>query len=394
MGSFSAAFQAGVRRPARIRTVLLLLYWCAASEHAVAQTRNTVEWTGSFFAGTIWKHTPKLTIRTGQALTGQEFGIRIQLQGRKAWHAWQRFPAFGLAFAHFHLGAQAHGDAWGLLPNLSVPLFRAARLTGAFRVGTGLGYVSHPYDYFRNPGQNAIGSHWNNYTQFRLSLEYRLSGHLRMQAGIGLNHFSNGSVALPNYGVNLPGGFVALAWSPLQIRNPEFFSAVSGKRGGRSWGGQVSGGLALVEYSVFDGPRYPVWAASGAAFYQLNRVNRASFGLEYEFNRAVFEWGLRSGWFRTERAATRGATRLALALADEFLFGAIGVQLLAGLYAGTGLNQNTANTWYSKFTTRYYFPPLFHTRLQPYAGISLKAHRTTAEYISLHTGLSFHAKKQ
>lgn len=354
-----------------------------------AQSASALAWETALYYGTLWRHTPKLTIRTGQPVWGQEWGFRLQTRGRKAWQAAQRFPAFGLALAHFPLGDQSHGTAWGLLPHLNVPVLRSGRWMAAFRLGTGLGYVTRPYNSFRNPGQNAIGSHWNNFTQFRLGGEYRLNAFWRAQAGVVLSHFSNGASTLPNFGVNLPGAFLALNWSPLGIREPEFVRLSENKPLLRRWGGLLSGGLALIEYAVIDGPRYPVWALSGAGYVQLNPVNRLLAGLDYEFNRAVYAFGIRAGQFQNKREARRGGTRLAVTLADEFLFGALGVTVLAGIYTGGHINQVLPFSWYSKLTTRYYFPPLFHTSLRLHAGISLKAHKTTAELISMNTGFVF-----
>lgn len=368
--------------------VLVIALWLLALRPEAQPLNNTVALESTLYYSTLWRHTPKLTIQTGQPVYGQEWGVRLQTRGRRSWHQWQRYPAFGLTLAHFHLGPQAHGDAWGLLPNLSVPVLRAGRWLATFRVGTGLGYVTRPYDYFDNPGENAIGSHWNNFTQFRLGAEARLNPYWRLQTGISLSHFSNGASALPNFGVNLPGGYFSLAWSPKGIREANFAPAPDSKRATRRWGASVSGGLAMIEYSVYDGPRYPVWALSGGLLFHFNKVNRLQAGLDYEYNRAVKVFGLRAGQFRTENAARRGATRLAFSIADEFLFGALGVQVLAGIYAGpAGANQLVSGPWYSKLTTRYYFPPLRRTPLRLHTGISLKAHRTTAEYISLNVGV-------
>lgn len=358
-------------------------------EALAAQPTNAIAWEPVVYYGAIWRHTPKLSIRTGQPLVAQELNLRIQTRGRQAWHGWQRFPIFGVALAHFHLGEQAHGDAWGLLPNLTVPILRRGRWLAAFRVGTGLGYVAHPYDYFDNPGQNAIGSYWNNFTQFRLGAEYRWNDRWRAQAGVSLSHFSNGATTLPNFGINLPGAYLALAWAPKGIREAEFVHSTENKRAVRRWGGLAIGSLALVEYSVFDGPRYPVWGMSGAGYFAFNRVNRFLLGLDYEWHRGVYEWGLRTAGFRTKAEAQRGATRLAVTLADEFLFGAIGVQVQAGVYAGTGINRYVTHPWYSKLTVRYYFPPLMHTPLRVHTGIALKAHRTTAEFIAINVGLIY-----
>ncbi len=339
--------------------------------------------------GAVWRHTPKLTTQTGELLFGQELSIRFQTTGRRDWQAWQRYPIFGISFVHFRLGEGSHGDGFGLLPHLSVPIIRSGKFAAFFRLGTGLAWVARPYDYFDNQAQNAIGSHWNNVTQLRLGGEWRLGDHLRLNAGASLTHFSNGGSALPNFGINLPSGYVGLAWSPKPVREEDFLPAQTSKRATRRFGGLLQTGLAILEYGVYDGPKYPVWAGSAAGFFHFNQVNRLHLGFDYEFNKAVYEYGLHVADFENENEAKRGATRLAVFLADEFLFGSIGVQLQMGRYIGKNFNHLTAKPNYSKLTVRAYFPKLFQTSLRPHLGISLKAHGTTAEYISANAGLAF-----
>ncbi len=369
---------------------MLALLLCLPTQLLAQEARAAWSVEAVTHSARLFRHTPKLTIRTGQRVWGQELALSWQTRGRQSWQAWQRYPRFGLSGAHFYLGEQAHGDAWGLLPFVDVPVLRRANWLAYFRVGTGLGYVARPYDYFTNPAQNAIGSHWNNFTQFRLGAEYRLGPRWSLQAGGSFSHFSNGASALPNYGVNLPAGFAALRWTPAGRRDTGFLPAPPRPALLRRWGGLLTGGLSIIEYSIFDGPRYPVWALSGAAYYRLNPVNRALLGIDYEYNRAVYAFGLRSTDFKTEHEARRGATRLAFTLADEFLFGPLGIQVQAGWYAGRQrFNRLVSHRWYSKLSIRYYLPELLHSRLRCHLGISLKAHRTTAELIAWNLGIGF-----
>lgn len=372
------------------RPILLFLLFVLAITPALGQTgraRFSIE--TSLYRGVIWRHTPKLTTQTGETLWGEELGIRVQTLGRRPWQAWQRYPVFGLSVSHFRLGPGSHGDVYGLLPSLTVPVLRRDRWLVGFRVGTGLGWVTRPYDYFDNPGQNAIGSHWNNFTQFRLSGEVRLNAHWRVLAGASLNHFSNGAGALPNFGINLPAGFASAVWQPKALRTTDFQPASESRNARRRFGGEVQTGLARVEYVVFDGPKYPIRIFSAAGHFYFNRLNRLTLGLDYERNEAVAQWAWHVGNYRERADARRAAQRLALTLGDEFLFGNLGVQLQAGYYLGGTMNQYVLNAWYSKLTTRFYFPPLFGTALRPQAGISLKAHKAVAEYISFNVGLTF-----
>lgn len=348
-----------------------------------------VEVETAVYFGAVWKHTPKLTTQTGELLWGQEFGVRFQTMGQHDWQAWQRYPIWGASFVYFQLGDSSHGDGFGLLPNLSIPIVRSHKFAAFFRLGTGLAWITHPYDYFDNPNQNAVSSHWNNITQFRLGGELRCSDHLKLNTGASLTHFSNGGTSLPNYGINIPAGYLGLVWSPRPVREEDFLTAKTNKHPTRRLGGLVQMGLAINEYGVFDGPKYPIWAGAAAGYFHFNKINRALLGLDYEFNKAVYEYGLYVADFENEEQARKGATRLAIFVADEFLFGIVGIQLQMGHYVGKNLNQLTAKPNYSKLTTRVYFPKLFKTSFQPHVGITLKAHATTAEYISMNAGLAF-----
>lgn len=352
-----------------------------------AATAQPLSLETSLYAGAVWRHTPKLTTQTGETLWGQEIGFRVQTIGRHDWQAWQRYPVWGVSLLHFRLGDGSHGDGWGLLPHLSVPVVRVGAFAAFFRLGTGLAWVSNPYDYFDNPGQNALGGHWNNVTQFRLGAEWRLGDRLCLNTGASLTHFSNGGTNLPNFGINIPAGYAGLAWSPKPIRRTDFLPANSDKRSQRRFGGLLQTALAMLEYGVFDGPKYPVWAGAAAGYFHFNQVNRLHLGVDYEFNRAIYEFGLQSADFGNKAEAKKGATRLAVYVADEFLFGNMGVQLQMGRYVGREISQYVLSRQYSKLTVRAYLPALFTTSLRPHFGITMKAHQTTAEYISLNLGL-------
>lgn len=364
--------------------LLYMAYW------AGSLPAQKISLDAAFYQGTVWRHTPKLTTQSGELVGGQEIGIQVHTTGRRDWQAWQRYPAFGVALSHFSLGDGSHGRAFSVLPYLSIPLFRAERWSAYFRVGTGWAWVTNPYDWFRNPGQNAIGSHGNNKTQFRLGTSWRAQPRLRFSAGASMTHFSNGGMALPNFGVNIFSAWADASWFFQALGKADFQAAQTSKYNlGRRIGGQLQGGLAKVEIASFDGPKHAVWCGSAAGYFQISRINRAMLGLDYEFNRAIFEWGLHSARFDDEAAAKKGATRLAIFVADEFLFGNISIVLQGGQYVGSKLNRFVPAAYYAKLSARYYLPSLIGNGRKPFVGVSIKAHRFTAEYISGNLGLSF-----
>ncbi len=345
----------------------------------------------SAYRSFLWRHTPRLTIRTGQSIGLYEVGVGWSTQGRRDWEAWRKYPAWGISASYIALGEQAHGAGWALFPHLSIPLWRWERWLIAFRIGTGLGYVVRPYDSFKNPTENAIGSHWNNLTQFRFGFNYRSDKHWRLQAGVSLTHLSNGAAKLPNFGINLPAYFFSASFSPREVIEESFRPAATPNRSERRWGALVGITHARIAYAVVDGPQYALWGASINALFHLDRLNRLSIGLDGEYNPAVAEFGRQTGSFLSARDARRGALRLALTPGAEFLFGPIGIHLQAGFYiGGPRINRYTPGPWYSRLTTRWYLPAIPHTHLRPWVGVALKAHNVNAEMIALQCGVLIH----
>ncbi len=156
----------------------------------------------------------------------------------------------------------------------------------------------------------------------------------------------------------------------------------------------VGGAFAHLEYAVVDGPKYRLWGASLTGLFHLSCLNRLTLSAEGEYNSAVALFGLQTGAFLKAAEARRGAYRLALAPGAEFLFGSVGIHLQAGVYVGgRAINRFVAAPWYSRWTTRYYFPPLRRAPLRPWVGLGLKAHRVNAEMITLQFGFALSKEK-
>ena len=369
-----------------LKLTILFFFICWAA----TLSAQKISFDATLYQGSVWRHTPKLTTTSGERIGGQELGIRFHTTGKQDWQAWQHYPAFGVSLGHFRLGEGSHGAAYTLLPHLSVPLLRLNKWTAHLRVATGLAWVTRPYDWFDNSGQNALGSHWNNITQFRLGAEFRAASHLRFSVGGSMTHFSNGGSSLPNFGLNIFSGWAGAAWFFQSLEKEDFQAATTSKRKvKRRFGGECPGGLALLEIASWDGPKHAVWIATAAGYYQISRINRALIGIDYEANNAILEWGLHSARFSSEAAARQGSTRLAVFVAEEFLFGNFSMVLQAGKYLGNNINQYVPKASYAKLSARYYFPALLGEDLKPFMGISIKAHQFTAEYISANLGVSF-----
>jgi hypothetical protein len=345
-------------------------------------------------AGPLWKHTIKLNIETGQRVFSQETGYQWRVSGRKDWHHWQHFPTYSVSLFHANPGDGAHGQLWGILPALGVPIRQNRLLSTHFRVGTGLCRVQRPYSYFDNPNQNALGSAWNALVQFRLESTFFPQKPWQLRLGAGLTHVSNGGSRLPNYGINLP--FVSAGIGKTVVASKVAESAPNtpllskSLTGQRRWGGQAHFGLCRIEHNSFDGPRYRVWQAGAGLFRLHSRTQRSGLGLDWEYNEAIRALRLHLGGFVTDAEARRGSTRVGIQATHEFLFGDLSIALSGGRYVGpASINRFVLSGWYTKLGVRYYAPVPRWCPLRPYVGAALKSHLAIAEYISTNVGLAF-----
>jgi hypothetical protein len=365
-------------------SLLLLIF----SEGVYGQIGRNLTLEGAFHLGTVVRHSPKITIQTNQAVAGAELSLLKQTDGKEEWQQLRHYPKTGITLCYLNMGEGAHGQGLALLPNVSVHVIKRKNWQTDFRIGGGVGYVSRPYNSFSNLNQNAIGSHLNGSMQARLGTQVRLNPHWQMQISACLTHFSNGSSALPNYGINIPTGQIALNYTKNASKSFILKENLT-KKSKKHWGLQLNFGTASVEYVVLDGPRYPVWTSALATTLTLNKVNKLALGLDYEFNRSVYEWGLASTSFATAAIAQKSSTRIGTFISDEYQFGNASILLLLGIYQGKNINKYVLTPYYTKIGLRYYLPKIKVLYLQPYLGVYLKTHKAIAEYISFNVGFSF-----
>jgi len=102
---------------------------------------------------------------------------------------------------------------------VSVYLFQGARiaklaprlsLNYEWNLGLALGW--NPYDMEQNPSNISIGSKVTAYINVDLYLRWMISRRWDLNIGGTLSHFSNGNTSMPNYGLNIAGGMISLAY--------------------------------------------------------------------------------------------------------------------------------------------------------------------------------------
>ena len=106
------------------------------------------------------------------------------------------------------------GRAWSVIPYVDFPLQRYHRSLFSLKFGWGIGYVEKTFDDETNYKNIAIGSHLNCALQLQPHYTFSVAKNITAGAGLNITHFSNGSVATPNLGINLLGLSLHAAYAP------------------------------------------------------------------------------------------------------------------------------------------------------------------------------------
>lgn len=353
--------------------------------------RNKWEYEIGIHVGTVIRHTQKIDIGAGEVIPGFELSINRNTDGSHYWHKHFRLPTVGLAAICFAPGTYTHGIGWAVMPHLSIPTSRKSPNAFVFRIGAGLGWITKPYDWKNNPNQNAIATNLNSIVQFKFGWRH-LAERYRVQTGVAFTHFSNGGLASPNFGINMPSAYVQLhrPMSTPKSAERERQIDIAKPLMRNRLGGLVSAHYTESQYLiVLDGPRYPIYGLSFMAYYQTNPCNRVLAGVDLERNEAVYAWylhargGLDPDFVRTQ------SDRIGAWIGNEFLFGNLGITVQAGYYLGYKRNAYVLSRNYNKLGFRYYFPKWQKGHLRPNIGVQMKAHKIIAEYFAGTVGLEF-----
>lgn len=125
-------------------------------------------------------------------------------RGEKLWHQVYGNPGWGLGVSHASFGRPDDlGAPWAFYGYFEGPFKRWKRISIRyhFRMGLSMGWI--PYDQEDNPYQISIGANRAFYGNLRVFIQYELSRFFSLNAGISISHFSNGSTAKPNKGINM-----------------------------------------------------------------------------------------------------------------------------------------------------------------------------------------------
>lgn len=338
---------------------------------------------GKFHYGFIYAHHLELELFNAH-FPAFEISIQKQTYGKHKWERAFAYPIIGLSGLYSNLGNSPYlGKVLAIMPYINFPLVREGKFFLGFRFSLGLGYLTKKFDRITNYKNIAIGSHLNFAINLMFEARYKINTWLTASGGISLQHFSNGALKLPNYGLNAPLVNIGLAFRPFKENIPlvdhhypptnpfEVFLQHTIEF-------NVGGSIGYKDMKATLGKQFMVYHIYENTFYQISRTSKLGLGIDLSYDNSHKKVLEISG---TQVTNTLQILRPGINIAYQLVLSKVGFIVNLGYYLGGKEKSN--GPLYEKISFQYNFSKNF------FANAMLKVHFGRADYIGLGIGYKF-----
>lgn len=261
-----------------LRSIALLT--CLLSGWGLTHAQSW-EWSAEASRGYALPHRDEMLA----LVTGHSTGVALRLgswteEGWRAnWSAkgrvWQ-----GLELGWLSGGSAELGDVASALWRIDLPL----RPRLHFELGTGLGWATAPYDPVERPLSIAIGTRLNAGLHLGTAATVLEGASGRISIGAGLTHFSNGSLALPNLGINNVHIRLRASRSTAAFATPQMAAFPEAQHGWKFSGAFRAGAR---DVNLPGGPLHPILGGALYAERSKKPSHSWAFALELAHNQSL-----------------------------------------------------------------------------------------------------------
>lgn len=171
----------------------------------------------SVFYGNTLEHNPDIAHLLSEHPTGFHFSWSKTLNPEKHWSYKNNYPELGFSFFYHQSHVEALGDNYSLYGHIH--WYFASRLL-QFKLAQGIAYIGNPYHPDKNFRNVAYGSKFLGATRLELNfVKENIWEGMGVLAGLGIVHYSNGSIKKPNTSANTLYAHIGLrySWDEVQI---------------------------------------------------------------------------------------------------------------------------------------------------------------------------------
>jgi hypothetical protein len=380
MNFFSSAPKLLIRRNYLLIFIFIILfYYCPLGTRGQSVPFKSKLWIESkVHYGFVMPHHGSMIHLTPQHFTMFELDVLQATDGSQLWEQLHKYPLTGISLLYTDLGGAKYlGKAVGIFPYLDFQLTKGKRINLFFRFGTGLGYLTKPFNRFENYKNIAMGSHFNALIHLMYELRWKPVPRLDITTGISLTHFSNGAIKTPNLGINVPAVNLGIAWKMDKVQ-PERIRQELPSFNKRKWEFNVIGMFGISELYAAGGPKYTAYIVSASFLKPLSMKRKIGIGVDIFYDNAVVESLHR---VKVEVGNKLEVIRPGLSFTYKLEFSKLAIVMQAGAYVYSKYKGD--GYIYDRFALQYRFGDhiLIH--------LAMKTHLFRADMIEYGIGYKF-----
>ncbi len=221
-------------------------------------------------------HDDMLYLIDGHVLGG-ELSFSKTVDGSEDWHHYFAMPRWGVSLNAYKLGSEYMGEAISGRLFFDLPTGKSRLFS--LKISIGAGWIERPFDEDDNVRNSAIGSSLNASVGLEGVLNIPLNEKLVLTPGLGIHHYSNGAMKMPNSGINLAMLRVGLRFGnnvapAIEDRKSQF------EKGKSEFLFGISGGMK--EIKPIGGEKYGIVNLFG--IWQKRLSPKSTFGAELGVN--------------------------------------------------------------------------------------------------------------
>lgn len=343
--------------------------------------------TNTFVRGNNLKQMP---INSFRAISLQ---LLKQTYGKELWEQLYNYPRYGIGiYSSQVMHTSELGDPIALYGIISVPQIKRKNFSLYTDIGAGI--AINWETYFEDKYNIAIGGEMTAYAYAGFYLEYYLCHGLFLDAGISINHYSNGALRMPNLGINMFAPKISLGYNftkakrefdyrviPAYVKRSEYvFSFFTG------WANELYYGNDVDSVTKYKGVYYPSYGLSLTYNRQISYKSKFGIGVMVDYlGSACTDITVENNKLEGNNASFREGLELSIFPSYELVINSFSVIIQPGFFLYRTKYPWMAPSTYQRIGLKY------NVHKDISLGITMRAHRfSIADYIEWTIGYRLH----
>ncbi|MDJ0645888.1 MAG: acyloxyacyl hydrolase [Flavobacteriaceae bacterium] len=362
---------------------VLLLSFCFVG-FAQHEKNNHFSLQLDYFYGNVIKHKDKISHLAVSFPRGFILNWNKKSENTAAMRRYN-YPEYGFSFIYHDFQNSILGEAYALNINYTFYFGKKSKKNIFYlRLGQGIAYNTNPFDFETNNKNISFGSHLLANTTIGFNYRRKITPSIDANAGILLNHYSNGSIKSPNTGLNLFSFNTGLSYN-FDHQSPIDYSEVPKEdeeiieKEPIKINLQFSGGVNSS--SNIGGKQFPYYVGTIYADKRINSKSILQVGSEIFFSNYLKELIKFNAIAFPEKGESGDADykRISLLIGHELDVNNFSILTQVGYYVYYPYDNETR--YYERVGVKKYFGDKW------FASASIKAHLFLAESIDLGIGI-------